>query len=346
MLRNAILANMKINFISSLVLEICCFSCLCVLDTKAEVSGQSYIPKVGKTHSLASRSENSDSGLSSVNSVKLGALERRLIKRGQPWTPEETQLLLDLREQQLPWSEIHEHFPDRTWQALAGKYYRTTRDLPTRGVKSKLWTNKERELLLKLVGTNTSWEDIAKNLPGRTTEATKGQYYYLNTDFSAPEEFKRRWTAEEDELIQNLTKAGVPWTESVTLFNNRSIAALRQRSLKFTSPKFVLGGFTSKEDDLIVEALELGLSLDEISQLLERTIRGIRKRIKKLQQLNRIDVVVPQMAGRRKYSDEELELIREMTDKGMSWEIIATNYFPGRSGSSIRKAYRRYQEEN
>ena len=121
--------------------------------------------------------------------------------------------------------------------------------------------------------------------------------------------------------------------------------ALKNQFTKLKSPNPPLyGKYTSKEDDKIVKALELGMTVEETAQLLERNIESVSKRITKLVRSNRLELA-PQIASGRPYSVADFELIYKMRDHGMSWDQIVTKFFPGRTKTGIRIGYRRYQEK-
>ena len=122
---------MRFDIISSLVLGICFFLVLCVSDVRAGVNVQPFPqPKV--------------------------------FRRGEPWTAEEHGRLMKLRGQRKSWNEIAKSFPGRSWTALATRYYNFTRDPSITQEERKRWAKKEVELLLELVKTDLSYEEIAK----------------------------------------------------------------------------------------------------------------------------------------------------------------------------------------
>ena len=332
---------MKFEIISSLVCGTLTFLNLYVLDVRAEV-----YPKIRQSSTLASRvarAEHVERDLSSVNSIKSAASELKVFRRAH-WTSDEEQHLLNLRnQQQKSWDEINEIFQQRTWQALVAKYYRLTGDLSTtdKPPKNSPWTYKEDKLLMELVKASTPWEQIAKKLPRRTEKAVRSRYYYLTKDKSVPKVIYRPWTAEEDKLVVELVEAGVPLKERVKFFNDRTVEALEQRSKKLVPSPL---RFSSEEDDLIIKALDSGMVTKEISQLLDRTTRAVNKRIKRLEQSNRIKPA-PQIANNRRFTVADFKLMDEMVEKDMSWEDIATEYFPGRSPKRMKSSFKRYEEQ-
>ena len=151
---------MKIDIISSLVLGKIFFFFLvfCVLDVRAEINIQPYSCEFRQA-------------LSPVHSVKSTASKPKLFRRGQKWTAEEEERLIRLRAQRISWDELVESFPGRTWTAIRAKYSKLTMDRSKPPKKVVRWTKEEKELLLELVKTGVSYEEIAKRFPGRSPGA-------------------------------------------------------------------------------------------------------------------------------------------------------------------------------
>ena len=192
----------------------CFFLVSYVLHVKAEVGVQSYPPQVqAEANSLATPTENADGDLlSPIKSLKPDTPEPRLFRRAQRWTGEEEQRLLELRRQKVPWDKIMDEFPGRSWSSLTNKYVRLTEDpskVPKRQKAPPPWTDEEQELLLELVESNLPWREIAERLPGRTETAARGKYRLLSGNF-VPRKTWKHFSAEEDELLLELDKAGVP----------------------------------------------------------------------------------------------------------------------------------------
>lgn len=99
--------------------------------------------------------------------------------------------------------------------------------------------------------------------------------------------------------------------------------------------------YTTKEDDIIREALKPGKTVKEISKLIKRTPRSVRTRIGELEQLNSIELA-PQIIGSRPYTDADFELMHKIREENMTWKDIASRYFPGRYADSMRKMYKRH----
>lgn len=272
-------------------------------------------------------------------------LSKRSGKR-RPWSSEELELLLELREEQhLPWNEISKFFPQRGWQALISRYSIITRDPNRIKKKIKPWADKETDVLLKLRKMGLSWDEIAEHIPGRSINAVKRKYRHLHEDVKVPKAIQRQWSTKENKLILKLVEEGVPWKERVKYFDNRSLKALKSQFTKLKSPNPPPDEkYTSEEDGEIVKALELGMTVEETAHLLDRNIKSVSKRITKLVRSNRRELA-PQIAMGRPYSVADFELIREMRDHGMYWDQIVTRFFPGRTTTAVKQGYKRYRKK-
>ena len=329
--------NMKFRIVSSLLLGLCSFSSD-VSNVRAELSLHSSPPAIGQTDSLIIRAENVNGNVAPLPSVESAAPEAKLFRRTQPLTTDEEQLLLKLRqEQERPWREIIEYFPGRKLKYIQARYYTLRETKQEESPKDlRAWTDEEKEILLDLRKTGQSWREIAKDLPGRSVGAIIDHYYYLKRDGHPPRS-SRNFSAEEDELLLELAEADIPWEERVKYFNNRTSSSLRGRLTRIRPTK-QLGKFSSKEDNLIIKSLKKGKILEEIAQMLGRSVEAVGKRIKFLEKSNRVDPV-PELAKNRRYTAAEYDLMHEMYIRGMSWKYIATEYFPGRSSEGLRASY-------
>ena len=313
---------------------------LCALHVKAEVSVQSFSsPSIGQQLSRAARTEHVD-GDPSLPAVSYA----RLSKRARSWTPEEEELLLKLRSKRMSWDEIEKRFPGRSWTALQQKYNKLTPKSDRNPVKYKSWTKEEQDLLLELVEANKTWREIGEFFPGRSTETIYGKYRYLTKGNPVPKRVQESWTAEENELLIRLAKEKVPWEGRVTFFKNRSLVALRNQSSKLASPTLHTGKYNPEEDKILIEALESGMMADDITGLLNRNVKSIKRRMRMLEKQNKLDPP-PQEARKRYYKAADFELMQKSVEQGMSWKDIAEGYFPGRPYENMDKAYQRYQRE-
>lgn len=387
---------MKFRVVISLFVGIYSVS-LHASNVRAELGLHSSPPAIRQTNSPVVRAENVNGNMATLAPVESAAPEAKLFRRNQPWTYDEEQLLLKLRqEQEMPWGEMIEYFPGRTWRGIQTKYHDLTGTKQKRLKELRAWTDEENEILLDLRKAGKSWEEIDKVLPGRSVVAIMMHYAYLKKDKKAPKSVSRRFSAEEDKLLLELAEADVPMKERVKYFDNRTASSLYGRLSKIKptkgqrkirknfsaeEDKLLLelaeagvlpeervkyfdsrtasslnsrlsrliptnrqGKFSPKENNLLIEALKKGKTLEEIAQSLGRSVRAVRARTKKLEKSNRIDPV-PQLVKGRDYTDAEFDLMHEMYRKGMSWEDIATEYFPGRSGASLKVSHHNFRRK-
>ena len=211
----------------------------------------------------------------------------------------------------------------------------TKSKLSKRAKAYKLWTPEEEERLLKLKKQKLPWSEIVNSFPERSIKSLKNKYRRLQSKFLASE-----WTTEEDKLLVKLRESNTPWEEIVTYFDNRSIKSLEERFASLTSP---LRRYTSKEDRLILRALNSGKTVAETAQLLGRGKGSVKNRIRKLKESHQFNLA-PELTRNRPYTTVEFELMHELREDNMSWKLIAKR-FPGRSSKGLRLAFKKYQEK-
>lgn len=217
---------------------------------------------------------------------------------------------------------------------------------PTRVVKrGRIWTSDEDELLLKLRGEGRPWAEIDEFFPERSWNGLSARYHRLIRDPSTVRNGKpESWTKKETKLLLELVDLGLSWKEIAKHFPTRSVGALRSHYWVLVQghqpSRTVSNAYTADEDNVILEGLSSGKTLEEIAQSLERDRLSVRKRMKKLERLHGLDPALQTVAG-RSYSDADLELIRRERDSNVSWKDIAAKHFPGRSIKSLKAFYRR-----
>ena len=96
------------------------------------------------------------------------------------------------------------------------------------------WTAEEDKKLLGLVAKgDMTWEEIAKELPGRTAIAAKNRHHSRNKSSTAPKRFAKPFTSEQDRFIHKLGKTEMTWSERAKEFNenfdSRTKASIKQR---------------------------------------------------------------------------------------------------------------------
>lgn len=312
---------------------------LCALHIKAEVKVRSSSPSIGQRSSFATRIEHADSKFSPSSSA---VSEARLFKRAKHWTVADEELLLELRKQRIPWSEMEEYFPGRSWSALQQKYYVLINKAGKRpNAKSTGWTTAEEDLLFVLVKANRSWTQIGSYFPGRNGKQAYEHYRYITKGRSAPRKVHKKWTTEEEELLMRLAKENVPWEERVAYFEDRGLSALKSRYYKLASNVVDLRRYQPEEIRTLIDSLEKGKTVEEIARFLDRSVKSVKLRIRKLEKENKLEPV-PQVAKNRHYSDADYELMGILREQGVTWKDIARNHFPGRPQGSIGITYNRH----
>ncbi len=153
---------------------------------------------------------------------------------GSQWTPEEDQLLAELRSNKsLSWSQIIEFFPGRTADAVKKRWFSKLRG---NGVSSsRQWTPEEDQLLTELREKKSlSWKQIIEFFPGRTPGAVQKHYQLRAKEMlEQPKETHERswgqWTPEEDQLLVELKeKKGLTMRQIVESFPGRSAEAVER----------------------------------------------------------------------------------------------------------------------
>lgn len=214
----------------------------------------------------------------------------------------------------------------------------------------KSWTVEEEERLLELRGQQKSWNEIREFFPGRNRKSLLTKYARLTKDLNKPKKDSIPWTQEEKQTLLELVKAETSWEEIAKHLprrNAKSVKAQYYRVRKEVSvPKSKRKYWTAEEHDLIVDALEKNLSVEEIAQLLNRSVVAVNEQVTILNSSSRLDHI-PTM--RHVYSVAELELMRRLRDEGVSWKDIASQHFPGRVTNNLAQAlfnYRRRKSKN
>ena len=96
-------------------------------------------------------------------------------------------------------------------------------------VKKRRFTQEEDELIKKLVEEKkcSSWEEVAKHVPGRTGCQCRDRY---NSYLFKETQNTKRWTEEEDQLlIQKYKEYGPHWVKISQFFNGRTGNQIKNR---------------------------------------------------------------------------------------------------------------------
>ena len=263
---------------------------------------------------------------------------------GKEWTEEEKERVLRLRDEGLTWDEMVPFFEGRSYDAINTMYYRLTQDPSARQSTRTSWNRQENELLMGLMERDASNNELLENFSGRTLGAIRRQYRMLSRANSAPNQRRRKYTAEEDELLLELGERGMSWTERLQYFDNRSLDGLKSRYSKLVSQNF-----TAEEDKLLLKLEEEGVPWRErVIDFDKRTVNALKQRLKYLKS------EAGQFGG---YTSQEDDAIVKAAESGMtveeigeligrsSWSVVKRMkllYDMGRLDSAPQMAYRRW----
>lgn len=126
------------------------------------------------------------------------------MSNGKLWTVEEEKLLLKLKEDNLTYKEMTEHFEGRNVHQIRTKYYRILNNQKRYGIKQdhlpkappKKWTKEEIEVLKN--NYDEAWDNLYELLPNRTKSSIKHKLSELKFKRA-----KRAVTDEQREFIIN-----------------------------------------------------------------------------------------------------------------------------------------------
>ena len=185
------------------------------------------------------------------------------------WTTEEDETLLELKEKNEPWGDIVKRFPERSPAAIRSHYTYLRRDQSLAPASTwKPYTDEEKELLLKVAGTDTTWSERAKQFPGRSGRSLKSQYAKLKQE--DPQDF-HYWTSdEEDRLVEELERGKT--LEEVGVLLGRSTDMVKKKVYQLTrlgriQPEQLstnLPPNTIADFELIREKREEGVRMEDI----------------------------------------------------------------------------------
>ncbi len=277
---------------------------------------------------------------------ELSLLPHSLQIRGNPtFTPEEDQLLRELKEQnpKLPWSTIAKSFPRHSLKSVVGRYrlYIKPNFIPDPHTHSQ-YTLGEDQLLKRLKDEGLSWKQIAdsmaKHFPRRTVPSLMN--HYRENLSSEPRRTIKHFTPEEDQCLEELKRQGLEWDKIVKTFPGRSVVALQVRWSSVIKPKLNLDPemprFTPEDDQRLLQLMKQGLAWDEIVRSFDgRSIDVLKYRWQKH--------LKPKTDWRPRKSlftpEEDQRLIR-LKGQGLKWDEIAES-FEERSVGALKQRWRR-----
>ena len=137
-------------------------------------------------------------------------LQLLLLPTASPWTYEDANLMMQMREKGSTFENIARRFPGRTASGCTESWRRFRRlGLPERDKKPLLrWTPEEDILLRDLFSKNIPHEKLAEHLPNRTNVACVQRLQTWHRNKILPQHSgkrtAKRWTIEEDSILRHL----------------------------------------------------------------------------------------------------------------------------------------------
>ena len=181
------------------------------------------------------------------------------------WTSERTQKLIDM-------------YPTSTWDELIAEFGCSKSTLASTahrlGIKREQcsmskYTKHEDEIILRMVKSGNSIDEIHEEIPWRSTVSIKNRI----TKICEPR--RQKWTEEENEKLIELYSA-IPLDALVNLFTNRSRDAIIIHAGKLGLKAYVeYKDYTEYENDFIRENY-LTMSDEDIGKILGRSRQSVK----------------------------------------------------------------------
>lgn len=139
-----------------------------------------------KKWEIASKNLNIPPKLCQSRYNNLVSSKEKKPSKKSPWTDEEDKILMSVVEKYGPanWSELAKHLAGRNGKQCRERWYNCLDP----NIKSGPWAQEEDELIIRSVQEiGTKWSEIAKKLPGRTSNAIKNHWNAsLKAKYSGP----------------------------------------------------------------------------------------------------------------------------------------------------------------
>ncbi len=155
----------------------------------------------------------------------------------KPYTPDEDQCLIHLREQGLDWDEIAKSFAGRSASALRSRWDNRLKQDTGRRPTKIAFTQKEDQLLIQLKERGLRWDEIARHFEDRSLATLKNRWKnYLRPELGLKPQ-KIPFTPEEDRKLIELIEQDLDWDEILKSFEGRTIVSLQSRWHNHLKPK-------------------------------------------------------------------------------------------------------------
>lgn len=155
------------------------------------------------------------------------------------YSSEEDRLLLRYRrELRLPWTEMLEQLPGRTYQSISQRFRRL---LPRKARPDiprilNVVTPADVQTVHRLRTSGMKWKDVVASIGKGSTQSMRNMYFSKRNSCHQTRA-GRRWTQDEDSALRKLYASGLKWTERAADILGRNRRAILNRMLTDTKER-------------------------------------------------------------------------------------------------------------